>query len=118
VGGHSSGGVILHRSNMKSSKTRDAQPAYATPIYGPGGLAVFPATCRSYKEALIYSIDVETYRDSNGDGIGDFAGLAESCRYLSSLGINTLWLLRLPMLVNEPDGLLVPCITSRRRSSG
>ena len=28
-----------------------------------------------YKNAVIYSLDVETYMDSNGDGIGDFEGL-------------------------------------------
>jgi maltose alpha-D-glucosyltransferase/alpha-amylase len=28
-----------------------------------------------YKDAIIYCLDVETYQDSNGDGIGDFPGL-------------------------------------------
>ncbi len=30
-----------------------------------------------YKNAVIYCVDVETYMDSNGDGVGDFAGLAQ-----------------------------------------
>lgn len=28
-----------------------------------------------YKNAIIYSLDIETFMDSNGDGIGDFEGL-------------------------------------------
>ncbi len=46
-----------------------------------------------YKEAVIYSLDVETFQDSNGDGIGDFRGLTERLDYLSSLGVTCLWLL-------------------------
>ncbi|MEK0085971.1 hypothetical protein [Benzoatithermus flavus] len=30
-----------------------------------------------YKDAVIYSIDVETFMDSNGDGIGGFNGLTD-----------------------------------------
>jgi maltose alpha-D-glucosyltransferase / alpha-amylase len=46
-----------------------------------------------YKDAIIYSLDVETFQDSNGDGIGDFRGLGERLDYLASLGVTCLWLL-------------------------
>jgi maltose alpha-D-glucosyltransferase / alpha-amylase len=46
-----------------------------------------------YKRAIIYSVDVETFYDSNGDGIGDFEGLIQRLDYLESLGVNCLWLL-------------------------
>src|SRR5436305_421058 len=46
-----------------------------------------------YKNAVIYALDVATFQDSNGDGIGDFAGLTRRLDYLSGLGINCLWLL-------------------------
>nr|WP_311044428.1 alpha-amylase family glycosyl hydrolase [Rhizobium bangladeshense] len=46
-----------------------------------------------YEEAVIYSIDVEKFADGNGDGIGDFIGLAEKLSYLSELGITCIWLL-------------------------
>jgi pullulanase/glycogen debranching enzyme len=39
-----------------------------------------------YKNAVIYELDVETYLDSNGDGIGDFKGLSRCLDYLSGLG--------------------------------
>ena len=28
-----------------------------------------------YKNAIVYSLDVETFMDSDGDGVGDFQGL-------------------------------------------
>ncbi len=46
-----------------------------------------------YKDAIIYQVHVRTFRDSNGDGIGDFGGLAEKLDYLQELGINALWLM-------------------------
>jgi maltose alpha-D-glucosyltransferase/alpha-amylase len=30
-----------------------------------------------YKNALLYCLDVKTFADGNGDGIGDFIGLTE-----------------------------------------
>lgn len=45
-----------------------------------------------YKNAIIYCLDVEKYVDSNGDGIGDFNGLAQRLAYLSGLGVTCVWL--------------------------
>jgi maltose alpha-D-glucosyltransferase / alpha-amylase len=45
-----------------------------------------------YKNAVIYCLDVEKYVDSNGDGIGDFAGLTRRLDYLAGLGITCVWL--------------------------
>ncbi len=46
-----------------------------------------------YKEAIIYELHVKAFYDSNGDGIGDFRGLAEKLDYIQDLGANTIWLL-------------------------
>jgi maltose alpha-D-glucosyltransferase/alpha-amylase len=45
-----------------------------------------------YKNAVIYNLNVGTFMDSNGDGIGDFDGLARRLDYLSGLGVTCLWL--------------------------
>jgi len=45
-----------------------------------------------YDEAVIYRLDVETFADSDGDGIGDFRGLVGRLDYLCRLGITCLWL--------------------------
>jgi maltose alpha-D-glucosyltransferase / alpha-amylase len=46
-----------------------------------------------YKDAIFYEARVRSFYDSDGDGIGDFQGLAEKLDYLQDLGINVLWLL-------------------------
>jgi maltose alpha-D-glucosyltransferase / alpha-amylase len=46
-----------------------------------------------YKDALIYELHVRAFSDSNGDGIGDFAGLVDKLDYLADLGVTALWLL-------------------------
>jgi maltose alpha-D-glucosyltransferase/alpha-amylase len=45
-----------------------------------------------YKNAIIYSVNVATFMDSNGDGIGDFEGLSRCLDYLSGLGVTCIWL--------------------------
>jgi len=46
-----------------------------------------------YKDAVIYQMHVKAFHDANGDGIGDFAGLAQKLDYIQELGVNTIWLL-------------------------
>jgi maltose alpha-D-glucosyltransferase / alpha-amylase len=57
-----------------------------------------------YKNAVIYCLNVETYLDSNGDGIGDFPGLTERLPYLAGLGVTCLWLLPFYPSPNKDDG--------------
>jgi maltose alpha-D-glucosyltransferase/alpha-amylase len=45
-----------------------------------------------YKNAIIYSLDLETFMDANGDGTGDFEGLCSKLHYLQALGVDTIWL--------------------------
>src|SRR3954469_1421424 len=46
-----------------------------------------------YQHAIIYTLDVQTFCDSDGDGIGDFRGLTSRLDYLAGLGVTCLWLL-------------------------
>ena len=46
-----------------------------------------------YKDAVIYELHVRAFKDSNGDGIGDFGGLLQKLDYLQDLGVTCLWLL-------------------------
>jgi len=52
----------------------------------PNNPAISPKY-RTYYQILIYS-----FADSNGDGIGDFKGIADKFDYLKSLGVNGIWL--------------------------
>jgi maltose alpha-D-glucosyltransferase/alpha-amylase len=57
-----------------------------------------------YKNAIIYCVDVETFADSNGDGIGDFIGLIDRLDYIASLGITCIWLMPFYPTPNRDDG--------------
>lgn len=46
-----------------------------------------------YKNAIIYCLEVGSYMDANGDGIGDFSGLMRRLDYLHGMGITALWLM-------------------------
>jgi maltose alpha-D-glucosyltransferase / alpha-amylase len=48
---------------------------------------------RWFENTVVYCLDVATFADGNGDGMGDFVGLIDGLDYISGLGINTLWLL-------------------------
>ncbi|MGN6420190.1 MAG: alpha-amylase family protein [Pseudobacter sp.] len=45
-----------------------------------------------YKQAVIYTLDVEVFQDSDSNGIGDFNGLRSRLGYLDSMGVQVIWL--------------------------
>jgi maltose alpha-D-glucosyltransferase/alpha-amylase len=57
-----------------------------------------------WKNAVVYCLDVETFMDGNGDGVGDFVGLTQRLPYLSGLGVTCLWLLPFYPTPNHDDG--------------
>jgi len=46
-----------------------------------------------WNNTVFYEIFVRSFRDSNGDGIGDFNGITEKLDYLQDLGIRGIWLM-------------------------
>ena len=57
-----------------------------------------------YKKAVIYNVDVEKFKDADGDGIGDFKGATQKLSYIDSLGFNTIWLAPFQPTPNLDDG--------------
>jgi alpha-glucosidase len=45
-----------------------------------------------WRGGVIYQIYPRSYKDSNGDGIGDLAGIAEKLEYIASLNVDAIWL--------------------------
>ena len=45
-----------------------------------------------WKDGVIYQIYPRSFQDTNGDGIGDLAGIIEKLDYLVDLGVNTLYI--------------------------
>jgi maltose alpha-D-glucosyltransferase / alpha-amylase len=73
-------------AGLRTDATAAALPAPSAPAYATQDPLWF-------KDAVIYQLHVKAYRDSNGDGIGDFPGLTESLDYIKDLGVDTIWLL-------------------------
>jgi trehalose synthase len=57
-----------------------------------------------WKNGVVYCLDVESYLDSDGDGVGDIAGLTERVDYLAGIGITTLWLMPFFPSPDRDDG--------------
>ena len=57
-----------------------------------------------WKNAVIYCLDVQTFADSDGDGVGDFAGLTSKIDYLAGLGITCIWLMPFFPTADKDDG--------------
>lgn len=45
-----------------------------------------------WRGAVIYQIYPRSYQDSNGDGVGDLAGIAERLGHIASLGADAIWI--------------------------
>ncbi|WP_229206927.1 alpha-amylase family protein [Dyadobacter crusticola] len=57
-----------------------------------------------YKNAVIYSLDLETFMDGNNDGVGDFEGLCNRLDYLHAMGLDTIWLAPFQPTPNRDNG--------------
>ena len=59
---------------------------------------------RWWKEAIVYQIYPRSFKDSNGDGVGDLRGIIEKLDYVKSLGIDVVWLNPIFSSPNDDNG--------------
>ncbi len=57
-----------------------------------------------WKESVVYQIYPRSFKDSNGDGIGDLQGVVEKLDYLKRLGIDVIWLCPIYKSPNDDNG--------------
>lgn len=57
-----------------------------------------------WKESVVYQIYPRSFKDSNGDGIGDLKGITEKLDYLKELGIDVIWLSPVYQSPNDDNG--------------
>ena len=57
-----------------------------------------------WKECVVYQIYPRSFKDSNGDGIGDIKGIISKLDYLTDLGIDVIWLSPVYQSPNEDNG--------------
>ena len=64
-----------------------------------------------WKESVVYQIYPKSFKDSNGDGVGDIRGIIQKLDYLKELGVNVLWIS--PMLESPQDDNGYDIVTER-----
>ncbi|MGO4359929.1 alpha-amylase family protein [Terrabacter sp. RAF57] len=57
-----------------------------------------------WKNAVLYCADIETFQDSDGDGVGDLRGMTDRIEYLTDLGVTCLWLMPFYPTARKDDG--------------
>lgn len=57
-----------------------------------------------WKEAIVYQIYPRSFKDSDGDGVGDLKGIISKLDYLKSLGITAVWINPIYSSPNDDNG--------------
>lgn len=81
--------VIINLLNSESNKPDD-NPVDSIPKW--------------WKEAVFYQVYPRSFMDSDGDGIGDIAGITSKLDYLKSLSVDAIWLCPIYDSPNDDNG--------------
>jgi oligo-1,6-glucosidase len=57
-----------------------------------------------WKEAVVYQVYTRSFKDSDGDGIGDLGGILEKLDYIQDLGVGIIWLNPIYRSPNDDNG--------------
>ncbi|MFN8414490.1 MAG: alpha-glucosidase [Anaerolineales bacterium] len=57
-----------------------------------------------WKESVVYQIYPRSFKDSNGDGIGDLRGIIQKLDYIKDLGVDVVWLCPVYKSPNDDNG--------------
>ncbi|MCB0485945.1 MAG: alpha-glucosidase, partial [Flavobacteriaceae bacterium] len=57
-----------------------------------------------WKEAVIYQLYPRSFKDTDGDGVGDLKGIIEKLDYIKSLGVDVVWLNPIYSSPNDDNG--------------
>lgn len=99
-----------------AAQLREAAPAAASgrTSAGPKSAAVSetgeddgggaPGGKAWWKESVVYQIYPRSFKDSNGDGIGDIPGIISKLDYLKELGVDVIWLSPVYQSPNDDNG--------------
>ncbi len=59
---------------------------------------------KSWQDKIVYQIYPRSFKDTNGDGIGDLLGIIEKLDYIKSLGVDVIWLSPVYRSPNDDNG--------------
>lgn len=57
-----------------------------------------------WKDAIVYQLYPRSFKDSNGDGIGDLQGVISKLDYIKSLGVTAIWFNPMYASPNDDNG--------------
>ena len=57
-----------------------------------------------WKESIVYQIYPRSFKDSDGDGVGDLRGIISRLDYIKSLGVDVVWLNPIYSSPNDDNG--------------
>src|SRR5580692_4571099 len=57
-----------------------------------------------WKEAIVYQIYPRSFKDNDGDGVGDLKGILSKLDYIKSLGVDVVWLNPIYSSPNDDNG--------------
>jgi oligo-1,6-glucosidase len=57
-----------------------------------------------WKETIVYQVYPRSFKDSDGDGVGDIKGIISKLDYIKSLGVGTIWLNPVYTSPNDDNG--------------
>lgn len=57
-----------------------------------------------WKEAVVYQVYPRSFKDSDGDGVGDLKGIISKLDYIKSLGVDAVWLNPIYTSPNDDNG--------------
>tara|TARA_R110000796_G_scaffold183498_1_gene299891 strand:+ start:23554 stop:25284 length:1731 start_codon:yes stop_codon:yes gene_type:complete len=57
-----------------------------------------------WKEAIVYQIYPRSFKDTDGDGVGDLKGIIEKLDYIKSIGVTAVWLNPIYSSPNDDNG--------------
>ena len=94
-----------HKTTSQRSKTSAAAAAHKVENASPTpSVQKSIADQKWWKEAIVYQIYPRSFKDSDGDGIGDLKGIISKLDYIKSLGVTAVWLNPIYTSPNDDNG--------------
>ncbi|WP_408669486.1 glycoside hydrolase family 13 protein [Kocuria marina] len=81
-----------HRATAPSARSDRTASVSTTSASGTSAGTSSTTGTEWWRDAVIYQVYPRSFKDSNGDGMGDLGGVTQKLPYLKHLGVDAVWL--------------------------